>query len=258
MPLNARLSRREMLAILDHSGARVLIGEPALASPLLGRGAAAGEGWIAGPTGVDGAGAEAVAPSGSVHLYYTSGTTGNPKGVILTGGNLAAHVDMTLRELRFSSKDAWLHAAPMFHLADAWAVWTVTAAGGTHVMMPRFEPAAALDLMLGAGVTITNLVPTMLMALLAETGPRGRSTRSLRLLLSGGAPIAPSVVARVGERLGCDYAQTYGLTETSPFLTFSLPDPDLRRQARAFRYRRCLSIATSWSLPTMRRFLPVH
>ncbi len=222
VPLNVRLSRRETLAILDHSGARLLIGEPALAAPLLGGVAAPGEGWIAGPTGVGGAGAEAAAPSGAAHLYYTSGTTGHPKGVILTGGNLGAHVDLTLRELGLGPSDAWLHAAPMFHLADAWAVWAVTASGGTHVLLPRFEPAAALDLMDGAGVTTTNLVPTMLTALLAAAQKRGRAPRSLRLLLSGGAPIAPSVVARIGEGLGCEYAQTYGLTETSPFLTLSL------------------------------------
>src|SRR3989442_14386626 len=90
-----------------------------------------------------------------------------------------------------------------FHLADAWAVWPVTASGGTHVLLPRFDPAGALDLMDEAGVTITNLVPTMLRALLAEARRRGRAPRSLRLLLSGGAPIAPSLVARIGEGLGC-------------------------------------------------------
>jgi len=244
VPLNVRLSPREMHAILDHSGARLLIGEPALAAPLLRRPAAAGEGWMAGPTGVSGAGAEAEAPTGAAHLYYTSGTTGAPKGVILTAANLRAHVDMTLRELEFRTADAWLHAAPMFHLADAWAVWTVTASGGTHVLLPRFDPAGALDLMDEAGVTITNLVPTMLRALLAEARRRGRAPRSLRLLLSGGAPIAPSLVARIGEGLGCGYAQTYGLTETSPFLTFSLlgeaqrllpPEAKLRLLARTGR-----------------------
>jgi len=237
VPLNVRLSRREMRAILAHSGARVLIGEPVLAAPLLRHGAAAGDGWIAGPTGIGGAGAEAKTPPDTVHLYYTSGTTGEPKGVILTGGNLGAHVDMTLRELGFSARDAWLHAAPMFHLADAWAVWTVTAAGGTHVLLPRFEPAAALELMCAVGVTITNLVPTMLMGLLAEAQKRGRAPRSLRLLLSGGAPIAPSVVARIGERLGCDYAQTYGLTETSPFLTFSMLHEEQRALPTEARLR---------------------
>jgi acyl-CoA synthetase (AMP-forming)/AMP-acid ligase II len=71
----------------------------------------------------------------------------------------------------------------------------------------------------------------MLMALLQEAERRGRGLPSLRLLLSGGAPMAPVVVARVQERIGCGYAQTYGLTETSPFLTFSLLDARQRRLA---------------------------
>jgi acyl-CoA synthetase (AMP-forming)/AMP-acid ligase II len=223
VPLNLRLSEREMRAILDHSGARVLIGDPGLCGPLLAGGAQAGQGWVAGPTGAAGPGAAEAAAPEAVHLYYTSGTTGRPKGVVLTLGNLAAHVDMTLRELRFGPSDSWLHAAPMFHLADAWAVWTATAAGAAHVLLPRFEAGAAFELIEAHGVTITNLVPTMLRGLLAEAESRGRPLRSLRLLLSGGAPIDPGLVARVTSLLGCDYAQTYGLTETSPFLTFSLP-----------------------------------
>ncbi len=236
VPLNVRLSRREMRAILEHSGARVVIGEPALAAPLCAGGAPDPGGWLAGPTGHAGA-AETAAPD-AVHLYYTSGTTGRPKGVVLTTGNLRAHVALSQEELQITAADVWLHAAPMFHLADAWAVWTVTAAGGTHVLLPRFDPGAALDLIEETGVTLTNLVPTMLTALLEEAARRGRAPRSLRLLLSGGAPIAPSVVARVEESLGCPYGQTYGLTETSPFLTFSLPDASWRDLPRDHRLRR--------------------
>ena len=223
VPLNVRLSERELRAILEHSGARLVIGDPGLAAPLLAGGGQAGHGWIAGPIGAAGPGAAETAGPDARHLYYTSGTTGRPKGVVLTLENLAAHVDMTLRELRFSADDAWLHAAPMFHLADAWAVWTATAAGAAHVLLPRFAPGAAFDLIETHGVTLTNLVPTMLRGLVAEAESRGRPLPSLRLLLSGGAPIDPGLVARVSALLGCDYAQTYGLTETSPFLTFSLP-----------------------------------
>ena len=118
---------------------------------------------------------------------------------------------------------------PMFHLADAWAIWTVTAAGGVHVMLPRFDADVAWSLMDGAGVTITNLVPAMIPGLLEASQRRGRPPRGLRVLLSGGAPIAPRVVSRIVEILGCEYVQTYGLTETSPFLTFSLLDETLRR-----------------------------
>ncbi len=237
VPLNVRLSPREVRAILDHSGARLLIGDPRLAAPLLAEKTQAGEGWVAGRTGAGGAGAGQAAPPDAAHLYYTSGTTGLPKGVVLSRRNLAAHVDLTLRELGFGEGDVWLHAAPMFHLADAWAVWTATAAGAAHVLLPRFEAPAAFDLVESHGVTLTNLVPTMLMTLLEEAEKRGRPLRSLRLILSGGAPIAPGVVARVGERLGCEYAQTYGLTETSPFLTFSLPGDGQRRLPPAEQMR---------------------
>jgi len=229
VPLNLRLAPRETRAILEHSGARLLLGEPGLARPHLEGGTLEGEGWIAGTTGVDGEGARAVPPEGAAHLYYTSGTTGRPKGVVLTCGNLEAHVRLSREALAFEERDVWLHAAPMFHLADAWAVWTATAAAATHVLLPRFDPEAAFDLIESAGVTLTNLVPTMLTGLLQEAERRGRGLPSLRLLLSGGAPIPPGVVARVEERIGCPYAQTYGLTETSPFLTFSLLDEEERR-----------------------------
>jgi acyl-CoA synthetase (AMP-forming)/AMP-acid ligase II len=231
VPLNARLAEREIRSVLEHSGARLLLGDPGLAAPLLVGGGTEGEGWVAGSTGVAEAGARHTPREDAAHLYYTSGTTGRPKGVLLTRGNLEAHVRLTIDELDFTERDVWLHAAPMFHLADAWAVWTATAAAATHVMLKRFDPAAAFDLVESAGVTITNLVPTMLIALLREAERRGRGLPSLRLLLSGGAPIAPGVVARVQERIGCVYAQTYGLTETSPFLTFSLPSPAQRRLA---------------------------
>ena len=238
VPLNVRLSEREVRAILEHSGARLLIGDPALAGPLLAEGGREAHGWIAGPTGAT----LAAEPAGTdaAHLYYTSGTTGRPKGVVLTLQNLSAHVDMTLRELAFCAGDTWLHAAPMFHLADAWAIWTATAAGAAHVLLKHFEAGAAFDLIEAHGVTVTNLVPTMLRGLVAEGESRGRRLRSLRLLLSGGAPIDPGLVARISSLLGCDYAQTYGLTETSPFLTFSLPregeaplPPDEGARARA-------------------------
>jgi acyl-CoA synthetase (AMP-forming)/AMP-acid ligase II len=251
VPLNTRLAAAEIRAVLEHSGARLLAGDPERVAGLTAAGEPAGAGpapggpedglRVAPVEAIPGVrGGEAVAlrpPEDATHLYYTSGTTGRPKGVLLTRGNLAAHARLTLGELAFRESDVWLHAAPMFHLADAWAIWTVTAAAATHVMLPRFEARAACDRIAAAGVTITNLVPTMLIALLEEAERGRRTLPSLRLLLSGGAPIAPSVVERIDRVLGCDYVQTYGLTETSPFLTFSLPDGDLRRLPPSERAR---------------------
>jgi fatty-acyl-CoA synthase len=222
MPMNLRLAPPETEAVLRRGGARFLLRS------------AEGDGFTIAPVPAASPappGAEAVAvaggraaaaPAEGALLYFTSGSTGEPKGVLLTLANLAAHAEMTLRALRFSSGDVWLHAAPMFHLADAWAIFTATAAGAGHAFLPRWDGGAARDVVAAAGVTLTNLVPAMIPAFLdaAQRDPAG--VRSLRLLLSGGAPIAPSLPERIETGLGCEYAQTYGLTETSPFLTFSL------------------------------------
>jgi acyl-CoA synthetase (AMP-forming)/AMP-acid ligase II len=116
----------------------------------------------------------------------------------------------------------------MFHLADAWATFAITMAGGKHVTLARFEAEKALDLLERERVTITNLVPTMLNLMVKHPSAAERDWSALRAILSGGAPIAPDVVRAIVETLGCDYVQTYGMTETSPFLTMSLLKEHLR------------------------------
>jgi len=239
VPMNLRLAPREIAAVLAHSGAVAVVTTPDRIESVAAPGARAGgvmstgAGWAIAPAPHPD---DRPAPEGAAQIYYTSGTTGRAKGVVLTRANLGAHLVMTLDELAFSERDVWLHAAPMFHLADAWAVWTATAAGATHVMLPRWDAAAALATMVASGVTLTNLVPSMIPGLLAAAAPGG-ARPPLRLLLSGGAPMAAAVVRRIGAILGCPYAQTYGLTETSPFLTFSLPGDGHRELAPAIRER---------------------
>jgi acyl-CoA synthetase (AMP-forming)/AMP-acid ligase II len=155
-------------------------------------------------------------------LYYTSGTTGRPKGVILTHRNNAAHADGTIRELKLTQDDRWLHVSPMFHLADAWAVWALTKVGATHVMIPGFDEKPVLDTIVKHKVTLSNFIPTMLNLLVNFPGIHDYDLSSLRLVMSGGAPIAKEVVKKILAIFGCDYIQTYGLTETSPFLTMSI------------------------------------
>ncbi|MBF0477069.1 MAG: AMP-binding protein, partial [Deltaproteobacteria bacterium] len=96
------------------------------------------------------------------HLYYTSGTTGKPKGVMLTHKNVTTHALAAIAEVKITDADVWLHAAPMFHLADAWATFAITWVGGKHVMAPEFDPAEMLKTMETQGVTLSNMVPTML------------------------------------------------------------------------------------------------
>jgi acyl-CoA synthetase (AMP-forming)/AMP-acid ligase II len=173
----------------------------------------------------------AVAEEDTAQIYYTSGTTGRPKGVMLTHKNVTVHALGTIAELHLTDRDVWLHAAPLFHLADAWATWAITWVGGTHVLVGEFDSPAVLSTMEREKITLTNLIPTMLNMLVNHPGVGGFDYGSLRVLLSGGSPIAPEVVRRIVETFRCDYIQTYGMTETSPYLTLSLLKDHLRKKS---------------------------
>jgi acyl-CoA synthetase (AMP-forming)/AMP-acid ligase II len=127
----------------------------------------------------------------------------------------------------------------MFHLADAWATWAISMVGGRHVMVGAFEPGVVLQAFADLKVTVTNLIPTMLNDLVNHPDAAGTRLPSFRLVMSGGAPISPQLVRRVVETFRCEYVQTYGLTETSPYLSYSLLKDHLRRlpEDEQMRYR---------------------
>jgi len=156
------------------------------------------------------------------HLYYTSGTTGRPKGVMLTHKNVKSHALGTIAEYQLTDRDHWFHVAPLFHLADAWATFAITWAGGKHVLIPAFEPLEVLQLIEKEKITLSNLIPTMLNMMVNHESIGDFDYSSLRVILSGGAPIAPETVRKIIEAFKCDYIQTYGMTETSPYLTVSI------------------------------------
>ncbi len=243
VPVNLRLAAPELRAVLDDAAPRLVVArndfhevlEEALA--LKSEVDAPEVRWLGNSEGAEPLGlATGPAPAferhhagpGEVaHLYYTSGTTGRPKGVPLTHGNVVSHALAATSELDLAADDVWGHIAPMFHLADAWASLAITAVGGAHAFLPRFEARAALGLILERRVTVTNLVPVMLQRMLHEvrSGAVAVDDHGLRMVLSGGAPIAPATVADVLETLRCEYVQTYGLTETSPYLTLAILEP---------------------------------
>jgi acyl-CoA synthetase (AMP-forming)/AMP-acid ligase II len=257
VPLNYRLAPGDLAYILDDTESRILIADSGwteLAQDAVRRsksrvrvlwsrvdGEAPDDSYGATIAGApaqplrDGAGRE----DDAVNIYYTSGTTGHQKGVVLTHRNIYSHALSTIAELRLSDGDVWAHVAPMFHLADAWATWAITWTGGRHVMAGRFDPLSVLKLIDGEHVTVTNLIPTMLNDLVNSPDSGSYGYESLRLVMSGGAPIAPRLVQKIIQTFGCEYVQTYGLTETSPYLTFSLLKDHLRKLSpeEQFAYR---------------------
>lgn len=243
VPLNIRLSPREQFFILEDSGAAHLITSRRFVpqvTALKEMGAGLRQIIWTGPgetlTTYASVDYEEIMKGGPVtppdipsisdediaHLYYTSGTTGRPKGVILSHKNVCVHALAAIAELGLCDRDNWIHAAPLFHLADAWATFAITWVGGTHVVVEDFEPSKVLSILQRERITITNMIPTMLNILVNTPGVDKYDFSSLRALLSGGAPIAPEVVRRIMKTFKCEYIQTYGMTETSPYLTLSI------------------------------------
>ena len=245
VPINFRIPPLEVKYILDHSGARVLLVDDALAplveeiksdlqsvESFISIGKAPRPGYLAYEELLDGASPDYEPPDVDdemlMGLFYTSGTTAEPKGVMLTHHNLLSNTEHSHAAYQFKESDIYLHAAPMFHLADGAAVFSNTARASTQVFIPRFDPLAVLDAIQTERVSSVLLVPTMINFVLQVPGVSKYDLSSLRQVSYGASPIAPEVLRRAMEIFGCNFGQGYGLTEASPLLTVLNPD-DHRR-----------------------------
>ena len=164
-------------------------------------------------------------------IFFTSGTTGEPKGACLTHRNLTATAFDTVLSLELSGDDVWLHAPPMFHLVDAVATWGMTLVGGLHVT-EHFDPKTFAGIVRANKVTQTALPPTLLDMVLRH-GIDREDYRSLNRLSFGGAPMPEPLFRKLSSAFGCPLTQSYGASEVSGGVCQQLPR-DLSRNGGRF------------------------
>lgn len=154
-----------------------------------------------------------------VGLFYTSGTTGRPKGVMLTHKNLMMNAYHAQIAFDFSGESVYLHAAPMFHLADGAGTFTVTWNGGTHTFVPRFDPEEVIATIEAKRVSATTLIPTMINWLLNHPGVAERDFSSLSKIFYGASPMPVERLKQAMSVFKCGFQQGYGMTEAAPLVT---------------------------------------
>ena len=158
-------------------------------------------------------------PDAILVLIYTSGTTGRPKGVMLTHSNILANVNNFNYWMRYREGGVFLHAAPIFHIADFPALFAAPMFGARQATLTRFQPETFCQVVAKERVNYTVLVPTMINFLTQFVEPNPHDLTSLEMLAYGGSPMAPQLIRKTRELLpNTQLVQVYGLSETG-FLT---------------------------------------
>jgi len=238
MPINWRLAPPEVRYILEHSGARVLVCDEALVG--LGDEAATGvdslvvrtcmsptppEGWVTfeglhrEPVGIR---PRAVRGDEVHRLMYTSGTTGRPKGVMITHANLAWKNLAHIIEFGFTGADLGLACGPLYHVGALDLTTTsLIAAGGTVILHRSFDASAVVDELERSQVSTVWLAPAMVNAIMALPDVERRDLASVRLIINGGEKMPIPLIERIGRTFpSAWFADAYGLTETVSGDTF--------------------------------------
>jgi acyl-CoA synthetase (AMP-forming)/AMP-acid ligase II len=158
-------------------------------------------------------------PQAVLALIYTSGTTGHPKGVMVTHANVLANVQNFNFWMRYTEAGVYLHAAPIFHIADFPCMFAAPAFGACQVTIPKFDPRGFCEAVDRERVSHTVLVPTMINLLTQFPEVKKYDLSSLQVLAYGGSPMPPDLIRRTRELLPqVKLVQAYGLSE-SGFLT---------------------------------------
>jgi len=271
VPINYRLIPDDFDYIISHCGAKVVCAHVDHIDAVEGirhklktvehfvalEGAATG--WIDYETALTGCGTEFekpdIAETDLLTINYTSGTTARPKGVMITHRNAYLNVMGTLVHHHLTPGDRYLWTLPMFH-ANGWTfTWINTARGMTHVCLRRVEPKLIYQAIKDERITMLCAAPTVLISIAnAPTNIRDGAPRGVRLFTAG-APPAAATIELVERELGWELTHVYGLTETSPLITFCEPLPEhetLSLQERAkIKARQGVELVSSGELKVL-------
>jgi fatty-acyl-CoA synthase len=242
VPINFRLSATDFAYILKHSGARVVCVHadyldaidsirdqvPGVEHFVAFSGSQGGwtdyEATLAA-SAPDFTPAEVVETE-MIALNYTSGTTANPKGVMVTHRNTAFNIMGHLMHTHLTAADRYLWVLPMFH-ANGWTfVWAITAVGGRHVCLPKADPRLIFEAITREGVTLLCAAPTVLIGMANAPEDLRRNVPGGVRVITAGAPPAAATIERMEGELGWDITHVYGLTEVSPIVTIAESRPE--------------------------------
>ena len=242
VPMNYRLTAEDFVYIANHSGCLVLCVHSdylALVDQVRSRMTTvkhfvalegARTGWLDYEEllarSADSFARPAIAEADLLAINYTSGTTANPKGVMITHRNAWVNAVGTLTHWPMTAADRYLWTLPMFH-ANGWTfTWIVTAVGAAHVCLRKADASLIYQLIRNERVTTLCAAPTVLIAIANGPEAERKTARGSVRLLTAGAPPAPATIERIEGELGWQVTQVYGLTETAPFISVCEPRPE--------------------------------